>query len=506
MSKEKILIVEDDSLFAQAVKEHLLSFGYDVVGIASKGKEAIEKAGILLPDLIIMDIHLDGEMDGIEAAYQIMEKYNIPVVYLTAYADQEILERAKNTEPLGYIVKPLQEKSLRTTVELALYKAKQEKELKKNRSWLTAILQSIGEGVIVFSGNGEVVFCNTAAEEILDVSKHMIIGENISGQVSISHRNTHVEVDLTSNTQIFETHKITGEDYILKTGTRQIPVDFSIIPVNMADPNFNGFILVLQDISERKKYSEALRREIDSTYEMQRGILPENDMILTGVRINCFLQPCTFGAGDLFSFFQINDEYAGFYMLDVMGHGIPATITSLILHRLLSPYTKEGGILLGRDNKPLSPSVVLDELNKQFHHEKNNQYFTIIYGLYNMKTGKATAAGGGHNFPILQKSHGDIRIIRTEGSIVGFFLDLGLTEVEFSFDKGDRLFFYTDGLIECNNDKNERFSQERLISFVKESQSLSLKDLVVSLEKGILRWRGKNLFDDDISFLALERE
>jgi sigma-B regulation protein RsbU (phosphoserine phosphatase) len=315
-----------------------------------------------------------------------------------------------------------------------------------------------------------------------------------------------VEVDLTNNSQIFEFHKITGEDYILKTGTKQIPVDFSIIPVNMADPSFSGSILVLQDISERKKYGEALQREIDSTYEMQRGILPENDMILAGVRINCFLQPCTFGAGDLFSFFQINDEYAGFYMLDVMGHGIPATITSLILHRLLSPYIEEGGILLGKDNKPIPPPVVLDELNKQFHHEKNNQYFTMIYGLYNIKTGQISAAGGGHNFPILQKANGDIRIIRTEGSIVGFFLDLGLTEVEFAFEKGDRLFLYTDGLIECNNEKHERFSQERLVSFIKESKSLAIKDLVVSLEKGILQWRGKNLFDDDISFLALEKE
>ncbi|MBN2536217.1 MAG: SpoIIE family protein phosphatase [Spirochaetales bacterium] len=506
MLKEKILIVEDDNSFAQAVKKHLLAFGYEVVGIASRGKEAIEKAGVLFPDLVIMDVHLDGEMDGIEAAYQIMENYGIPAVYLAAHADQEVLDRAQHTEPLGYIDKPLQEESLRTTVELALYKAGKEKELKKNRSWLTAILQSIGEGAVVFSSNGDVVYCNTAAEEILDIRKHMIIGEKISKQVSILHRNTHVEVDLTSNNQIFETRKITGEDYVLKTGTREIPVDFSIIPVNMADPFFSGFILVLQDISERKKYSEALQREIDSTYEMQRGILPENDMILSDVRINCFLQPCTFGAGDLFSYFQINDEYAGFYMLDVMGHGIPATITSLMLHRLLSPYTEEGGILLGKDNKPLSPSAVLDELNKQFQHEKNNQYFTIIYGLYNLKTMVTRAAGGGHNFPILQKADSEIRIIRTEGSIVGFFLDLGLTEVEFSFEKGDRLFFYTDGLIECNNEKSERFSQERLISFIKKSRSLCLKDLVVSLEKDILRWRGKHQFDDDISFLALERE
>ena len=149
---------------------------------------------------------------------------------------------------------------------------------------------------------------------------------------------------------------------------------------------------------------------------------------------------------------------------------------------------------------------MLDELNKQFHHEKNNQYFTIIYGLYEIKTGKVRAAGGGHNLPILQKANGEVRIIRTEGSIVGFFLDLDLTEVEFTFEKGDRLFLYTDGLENCININNELFTQKRLISVIKEYKSKSLKDLVITLEKGILRWRGKNQLDDDISFFALGKE
>ena len=103
MSKEKILIVEDNASFAVAVKDYLISFGYEVVGIAKRGMEAIKLAGELLPDLIIMDIHLEGAMDGIDAANQIMEKHNIPAVYLTAHSDQDVLDRAKNTEPLGYI-------------------------------------------------------------------------------------------------------------------------------------------------------------------------------------------------------------------------------------------------------------------------------------------------------------------------------------------------------------------------------------------------------------------
>ncbi|MBN2441581.1 MAG: SpoIIE family protein phosphatase [Spirochaetales bacterium] len=505
MANEQILIVEDDFIFAQTVKEYLLSFGYEVTGIVSTGEQAIKKAKQLGPDLIIMDIHLEGDMDGIDAATIIMEKCGIPVVYLTAYADQNFLDRAKQTDPLGYIVKPLQETTLKTTIELAMYKAKKEKKLRQNKTWLTSILQSMGEGVVVFTGNGEIVFCNNGAEEILQTKKHNILGKNIKNLLTIFHHHTHVKVDLTSDCRIFECNKISGENYILDYKEKQIPVDFSIIPVKMVDPTFEGYILALQDITDRKKFGKELQKEIDSAYEMQKSILPENDKVIAGIHLYSFLQPCTFGAGDLYNFFTINDDYAGFYVLDVMGHGIPATITSLILYRLLTPHKKEGELLIKNGKEPYPPSKVLDELNKQFHHEKNNQYFTIIYGLYEIKTGKVKAAGGGHNFPILQKANGDIQIIRTEGSILGFFIDLGLTEVEFTFEKGDRLFLYTDGLIDCLNGNNELFSQKRLISVINEYKSESLKILTSSLESGILRWRGKNQLDDDISFFALEK-
>jgi len=126
----RILVVEDEIIVAVDVQHELTSLGYRVIGIASSGVEAVQKAGQTRPDLVLMDIRLDGDMDGIEAAEQIRAKFNIPIIYLTAYADADTLQRAKVTEPFGYIIKPYQERDLHTTVEMALYKHRMDNELK----------------------------------------------------------------------------------------------------------------------------------------------------------------------------------------------------------------------------------------------------------------------------------------------------------------------------------------------------------------------------------------
>lgn len=130
MTKAKIMIVEDEWITADDIKMSLQNLGYTVTSISSSGDEAIQNAEKDKPDLVLMDIVLQGEMDGIKAANQIRSRFNIPVIYLTAYADEKILERAKITEPSGYIVKPFIDEDLKIAIEIALYKHKAEKERK----------------------------------------------------------------------------------------------------------------------------------------------------------------------------------------------------------------------------------------------------------------------------------------------------------------------------------------------------------------------------------------
>ncbi len=125
-SKAKLLIVEDEMILAGDMQMQLEKIGYDVVGIASSGKNAMKLTKETSPDLILMDIVLKGDMDGIDTSKELNKLYNIPIVYLTAYFDDEILDRAKKTQPYGYIIKPFQEVQMHCAIVMALYKHQQE--------------------------------------------------------------------------------------------------------------------------------------------------------------------------------------------------------------------------------------------------------------------------------------------------------------------------------------------------------------------------------------------
>jgi CheY-like chemotaxis protein len=128
MAEGRILIVEDEHIVAMGIKRMLKSLGYTVTGVASSGEDAISKAESTFPDIVLMDIMLKGDMDGVEATREIKARFDIPVVYLTAYSDNNILERAKITEPFGYIIKPFDEKDLYSSIEVALHRQRKEKE------------------------------------------------------------------------------------------------------------------------------------------------------------------------------------------------------------------------------------------------------------------------------------------------------------------------------------------------------------------------------------------
>lgn len=131
---EKILVVEDDTIIALTIQGRLKEFGYEVVGRASNGEDAIKKAKELQPDLVLMDIHIKGPMDGIQTAETVYGIYNIPVIYLTAYSDEKTLERAEKTSPFGYVVKPFNDDTLRTTIKMALLKDRSNKEKDRIRT------------------------------------------------------------------------------------------------------------------------------------------------------------------------------------------------------------------------------------------------------------------------------------------------------------------------------------------------------------------------------------
>ena len=148
MPAKSLLVVEDEALVARDIKARLTRMGYLVLGTAGRGEEAIEKALALRPDLILMDINLKGEIDGVEAAIRIRALYDVPVIFCTAFSNEATLERAKVSEPYGYVLKPFDNRELEINIEIALYKHRVERDLAETQQRLHATLANVSDAVM----------------------------------------------------------------------------------------------------------------------------------------------------------------------------------------------------------------------------------------------------------------------------------------------------------------------------------------------------------------------
>jgi PAS domain S-box-containing protein len=255
MGETNILVVEDEGIVAEDIRSSLENLGYTVSAVASSGQEAIKKAEEYKPNLVLMDIVLKGEIDGIEAANQIRLCFNIPVIYLTAYAEERTLERAKVTEPFGYIVKPFEDRELRTTIEMALYKHKMENRLREREEWLSTTLGSIGDAVIATDAMGLIKFMNPVAESLTGWKEGEAAGKPLIEVFNIISEETRKLVE-SPVTKVLRKSLIVGLAnhtlLIARDGT-EIPIDDSGAPIRDARGDIIGVVLVFRDIRERRK-------------------------------------------------------------------------------------------------------------------------------------------------------------------------------------------------------------------------------------------------------------
>jgi diguanylate cyclase (GGDEF)-like protein/PAS domain S-box-containing protein len=312
MNSPQIMVVEDERVVAADLEMRLRRLGYRVPAVVSSGEEALCRAAETNPDLVLMDIMLAGQLDGMETAARIKDGLDIPVIYLTAHGDAGTLQRAKSLEPFGYILKPFDERNLHAAVEVALFRAQMERKLKQREQWLAATLQGIGEAVIAIDSKGNIAFMNGVAQAMTGYRQEEATGRSLPEVVRIIHEETRQSMESAALKTLRDGVVVRQEDrtvLVAKDG-REIPVAETASPIKDSKGHVTDVVLIFRDMSERRR-TEAMLRSLSLTDELtglknRRGFLAAAEQnFKLAVRRDMGLFMCFI---DLDGLKQINDS------------------------------------------------------------------------------------------------------------------------------------------------------------------------------------------------------
>lgn len=293
MPEAQILVVEDEYIIAKDIQNTLKKLGYSVPAIASSGEKALKKVAEVQPDLVLMDIVLKGKMDGVQTADKIREEFKIPVVYLTAHADDNTLKRAKITEPYGYLTKPFQERELHSTIQMALYREAMEKRLRESEQWLATTLNSIGEGVVATDEKGLITFINPVAEWLIGCKHDEVLKKPIEEVIKIINEDTGKPVkDLIS--KVLQRDKIVSlakNPILIANDGSKIPITNSCAPIIDDNKEIIGIVIVFQDISKRKRAEQELQ-DSEERYRQLVDNIPEPMVVFSEEKL-VFVNPAS---------------------------------------------------------------------------------------------------------------------------------------------------------------------------------------------------------------------
>ena len=368
MTKAEILIVEDDAVVARDIQNRLKALGFLAPAMVPSGEEAIERVKEHKPDLVLMDIMLRGKMDGIEAADQIRSQFNIPVVYVTAYADEDVLERAKVTEPFGYIIKPFEDRDLNTTIEIALFKHKMEKQLKESEEWLSTTLKSIGDAVIATEKNSQVTFMNPVAESLTGWHQEEARGRPLENVFNIINEETRKKVE-DPVAEVIRKGTIVGlanhTVLIARDGT-EIDIDDSGAPIKNENGDILGVVLVFRDVREVRQAKKKARASEEKYHHLFSSI---SDAIM-------LFDPETRKISD------VNDA-----ALDLYGYSREEFLTLTQTDITAEPEESDRTI-----KQTLSGE--LDRILLRYHKRKDGTIFPVEISSSTMKLGEETVLCG----------------------------------------------------------------------------------------------------------------
>jgi two-component system cell cycle sensor histidine kinase/response regulator CckA len=299
MSPHSVLVVEDERVIARDLQALLQQLGYHVPAIAGTGPDAVASATAHRPDLVLMDIRIQGAMDGIDTAAVIQKQFDVPVVYLTAFADDATRQRARRTAPYGYLVKPFDERTLQATIEMALARHAHDRQTSERGHWLAATLTGLDDAVVTTDAHGQITLLNPAAEQLLRCTQASAIGQAIADVAVLVDARTRAPIEHPVLMALRRQVPVLHMGVVLMTPDgATIPIDSSVVPIRTPAEAIQGAVMVLQNHAAHRPAEESHRaplrsdedtRQIERLRALAGGIAHDFNNLLAGVLGNAEL-------------------------------------------------------------------------------------------------------------------------------------------------------------------------------------------------------------------------
>jgi len=262
MTKARLVVVEDEVIIARDIQHTLKRLGYEVLALSTTGEDALKRVAETQPDVVLMDIRLSGEMDGVATAEIIRTRDKLPVVYLTAHSDEATLRRAQVTEPYGYVLKPFEERELVIAIDIALYRHTVEMQLRRMERWLATTLDSIGDAVIAADTAGSVTYMNRVAEALTGWPLAEAMGRPLEKVLQLIHSEPpHAPIESLVARVLREGMiiELNPNTMLLNRAGNMVPVDDSAAPIRDEAEQVLGVVIICRDVSARHRAEAQLR-------------------------------------------------------------------------------------------------------------------------------------------------------------------------------------------------------------------------------------------------------
>lgn len=518
VQEKHILIVEDSKIVASFMKDNLeLSPGFKV----SLAHSLAETEAILQQDAsrffaATLDLHLPDATKG--EVVDLVLGYGIPSIVLTSLIDQELRARIEAKGVLDYVLKSRDAVRQVTDILLRLEHNKGVKILMVDDSGVlrrvtSDFLSRFGFKVLEAANGKEALEVLEREQDvplvITDYEMPEMDGFELCKRIrEQAGRNELVIIGVSSHDEDLLSAKLLkagANDFLAKPFQREELYTRIVNNLDMLDyiSRINTSLATIRNLHGRMK------RDLEAAAKLQQSLLPRKLPKLPSLSAASLFIPCDELAGDTYNIFNIDDRHLGIFVVDVSGHGVPAALLSVTLSRVLTPEAARSNLLVESNRldgglQILDPATVFAKLNEQYPMDPENlQYFTIVYGVLDCQTGTFRYASAGHPGPVLIRKGEEPRTFAALNMAIGFAPALTFQDESIDLLPGDRLYFYTDGLIEAKNAENTEFGVERLCDSLQKLTASSLEASLQKVYESVQQWNAGG-FKDDLTICALE--